>query len=147
MCTGPADALSLLTAAEFASRPDPGHPEELVRGKIVPLPHPDRRHGQICGRVILLFGRFQEDHDLGHVLSNGTGVITEQGPDTVRGADIAYYSYNLVPRGPMPADYGEEMPELIVEVRSSSERWPRILTKVAEYLNAGVLAVVMLDDD
>ncbi len=47
----------------------------------------------------------------------------------------------------MPKDYGAEPPELVVEVRSPSERWPKILTKIGEYLTAGVLAVVVLDDD
>jgi Uma2 family endonuclease len=146
MSTASTEAPMLLTAAEFARRPDPGHPEELVRGRIVPLPHPDRRHGQICSHVILRLGRFLEVHDLGHV-SNGTGVITEQDPDTVRGADIAFYSYQRAPKGPLPDDYGEQAPELVVAVRSRSDRWPKILTKVAECLNAGVLAVVVLDDD
>jgi Uma2 family endonuclease len=147
MSTASADASNLMTAAEFARRPDPGYPEELVRGEVVPLPHPDRRYGQICGRVVLVLGRFLEDHDLGHVVSNHSGLITEQGPDTVRGPAIAFYSYQRVPKGPMPADYGAEPPELVVEVRSPSDRWPKILAKVAEYLNARVLAVVVLDDD
>ena len=34
-----------------------------------------------------------DEHDLGHVLSNDSGVITERDPDTVRGADISFYSY------------------------------------------------------
>jgi Uma2 family endonuclease len=147
MSTVSADALNLLTAAEFARRPDPGYPEELVRGRIVPMPPPNRRHGQICNKTGRIFGNFAEEHDLGQVLSNDSGVITEQGPDTVRGADIAFYSYQRIARGPLPTDYGAEPPELIVEVRSPSDRWPKILAKVAEYLEAGVLAVVVLDDD
>jgi Uma2 family endonuclease len=74
-------------------------------------------------------------------------VITERGPDTVRGADIAYHSYKQVPKGPLPSDYGAEPPELTIEVRSPSDRWPKVLAKVAEYLDAGVLAVIVLDDD
>ncbi len=74
-------------------------------------------------------------------------MITEQGPDTVRGADVAFYSYRRIARGPLPKDYGTEPPELVVEVGSPSERWPKILTKIGEYLTAGVLAVVVLDDD
>ena len=35
----------LLTIEEFARRPGPGYPEELVRGRIEPLPLPKRRHG------------------------------------------------------------------------------------------------------
>jgi Uma2 family endonuclease len=147
MSTASAAAPTLMTAEEFARRPDPGYPEELVRGRIVPMPQPTRRHGQICSKSVRIFGNFAEGHDLGQVLSNDAGVITERGPDTVRGADVAFYSYHRIPRGPLPTDYGEEPPELIVEVRSPSERWPKVLAKVAEYLNAGVLAVVVLDDD
>jgi Uma2 family endonuclease len=147
MSTASADASNLMTAAEFARRPDPGHPEELVRGRIVPMPPPTRRHGQICSKSVRILGNFAEDHDLGQVLSNDSGVITEQGPDTVRGADVVFYSYRQIPKGPLPKDYGAEPPELVVEVRSPSDRWPKILVKVAEYLNAGVLAVVVLDDD
>jgi Uma2 family endonuclease len=147
MSTASAAAPTLMTAAEFARRHDPGYPEELVRGRIVPMSLPTRRHGQICAQTVYLYRRFLDDHDLGQVVSNDSGVITERGPDTVRGADVAFYSYNRISRGPLPADYGEVAPELVVEVRSPSDRWPKILTKVAEYLNAGVLAVVVLDDD
>jgi Uma2 family endonuclease len=136
-----------MTAEEFARRPDPGHPEELVRGRIVPMTVPDRRHGQICSMVVQILGVFAREHGLGHVLSNDSGVITERGPDTVRGADVAFYSYARLPRGPLPKAYGPEMPELIVEVRSKSDRWPKVLAKVAEYLDAGVSVVVVLDDD
>ena len=31
-----AETLGLLTAEEFGKRADPGHPEELVRGRVVP---------------------------------------------------------------------------------------------------------------
>jgi len=137
---------SLITAEQFAQRPDPGHSEELVRGKIVPLSHGSRRYGQICTRVIVLLSRHVEAHELGHVLSL-TGVITERGPDTVRGADVTFYSFARLPRGPLPASYGPEVPELILEVRSPSDRWPKVLAKVAEYLDAGVSFVVVLDDE
>ena len=137
---------TLLTAAEFARRPDPGYPEELVRGKIIRLSYGTARHGQICSETVLLLGRYLDDQDLGHLI-NKAGLITERDPDTVRGPDIAFYSYQRVPRGPMPNDYGTEPPELIVEVRSRSDRWSNVLAKVAEYLEAGVLAVVILDDE
>jgi Uma2 family endonuclease len=140
-------AESLLTAEQFAERPDPGYPEELVRGRVVALPQPNRRHGQICNKAGRILGNCAEEHDLGHVLSNGSGVITERDPDTVRGADFAFYSFDRLPRGSLPASYGPEVPELVIEVRSPSDRWPEVLRKVAEYLEAGVSVVVVLDDD
>ena len=82
----------LLTAEEFGRRPDPGYPEELVRGRIVRMPPPNRRHGQVCSRVVRVLGAYVDEQDLGHVLSNDSGVITERGPDTVRGPDVAFYT-------------------------------------------------------
>jgi Uma2 family endonuclease len=137
----------LLTAEEFGRRPDDGRPEELVRGKIVMSPPPNRRHGKVCSKADRIIGNFVEEHDLGHVLSNDSGVITERDPDTVRGADVAYYSYERLPKGPLPPAYGPEAPELVIEVKSPSDRGPAILQKVAEYLNAGVLYVTVLDPD
>ena len=67
MSTALVAAPILMTAAEYARRPDPGHPEELVRGRIMPMPQPNRRHGQICAQTVYLIRRYLDDHDLGHV--------------------------------------------------------------------------------
>jgi Uma2 family endonuclease len=142
-----ATAEALMTADEFGRRPDPGHPEELVQGRIINMPPPDRRHGYVCGEAYFLLRQFVGEHDLGRVLSNDSGIITERDPDTVRGADVAYYSYARLPKGPLPTGYGPEVPELVVEVRSAGDRWGEIHEKVAEYLRAGVLEVVVLDPE
>jgi Uma2 family endonuclease len=147
MATAPANPRPSLTAEQFAGRPDPGCPEELVRGRIVPIPPPGPRHGAVCNKVGRLLGNFIEDHDLGHILSNDSGIITQRGPDTVRGADIAFSSYGRLPKGPLPSTYPEVAPELVIEVRSPRDRWPKILIKVAEYLDAGSLLVVVLDPE
>jgi Uma2 family endonuclease len=138
-------AESLLTAEEYLALPENGIPNELVRGKIVPLYVPTPRHGQICGQVIFFIHRYLEDHDLGHLVCNDSGIITERAPDTVRGADIGFYSYKQVPPGPLPQGYLPVSPELVFEVRSPIDRWSAILTKVAEYLEAGVTVVCVLD--
>ena len=136
---------SLLTAEEYQAFPDNGIPNELVRGKIVPLYVPTPRHGQICGEIIFSLGRYLDDHDLGHLVGNDAGIITERDPDTVRGADIAFYSYNRVPPGPLPDGYLPVLPELVFEVHSPGDRWSYLLTKVGEYLAAGVTTVCVLD--
>lgn len=137
----------LLTAEEFADRPDSGRPEELVRGRIAPMTPPDRRHGYVCLKVGRVLADFVETHDLGRVLSDDSVVITERPPDTVRGADVCYYSFARLPRGRLAQGYGPEVPELVVEVRSPGDRWGAIQAKVGEYLRAGVLAVLVIDPD
>lgn len=37
------------------------------------------------------------------------------------------------------------VPELVFEVRSPTERWPRLISKAGEYLEAGVSVVCLLD--
>lgn len=138
-------AESLLTIKEYLSLPDTGVPNELVRGKVIPLYVPTPRHGQICGQIVYLLGRYLEEYDWGHLVCNDSGVITERNPDTVRGADVAFYSYQRVPRGPLPDEYFDVVPELIFEVRSPTDRWGAILAKVGEYLEAGVTVVCVLD--
>jgi Uma2 family endonuclease len=142
-----ATAEALMTAEEFALRADPGYPEELVRGRILPMPPPNRRHGVICSRVDRVLGNFVDENRLGRVLSNDSGVITERGPDTVRGADIAYYSYARLPKEADLDGYGPEVPEIIVEVRSPSELWSRLQNKIAEYLRVGVVTVLVIDPE
>src|SRR4051812_1645700 len=118
MSTASVTKSDLLTAEEFAERPDPGYPEELVRGRIVPMTVPKPRHGEICVEACFILKSWVRDHDLGRVLSNDSGVITQRGPDTVRGADVAFYSYTRVPKGPLPDRYLDVAPDLVVEVLS-----------------------------
>jgi Uma2 family endonuclease len=140
-------AEKLLTAEEYRLLPDDGQRTELVRGRIVPMNMPAPRHGQICGKLIRLLGRFLDEHDLGHLISNDAGVRTERDPDTVRGADVAFYSYQRLPRGPLPQGYLDVVPELVFEVRSPTDRWRDVMVKVIEYLDAGVTAVCVLDPE
>ena len=143
-----ATVASIMTADQYAALPDPhGYPTELVKGNLITMAPPRPRHGRICARVAYLLQRFLEDHDSGQVMSNDSGVVTERNPDTVRGADIAYYSYQRVPKGPLPAGLLDVAPELVFEVLSPTERWSDVQIKVAEYLDAGVLAICIVDDD
>jgi Uma2 family endonuclease len=138
---------AVLTAEQFAARPDPGYPEELVRGRIVPMPVPNPRHGEICGQAYFLLRIHIAAQDLGRLPSNDSGVVTERGPDTVRGAGVSFYGDARVPKGPLPDRYLDVPPDLVVEVLSPSDRWPKVLAKVAEYLDAGTTVVLVLDDE
>jgi Uma2 family endonuclease len=138
-------AEKLLTAEEYRLLPDNGQPTELIRGRIVPMNMPAPRHGYICGKIMRFLGKYLDEHDVGRIMCNDSGVVTERDPDTVRGADVAYYSYSRLPRGPFPEGYLDVVPELVFEVRSPSDRWRDVLAKVLEYLDAGVTLVCVLD--
>ena len=136
---------ALVTAQEFLHRSDGGAATELVRGRIVEMNRPYTSHGYLTMRVAFILQQYLQEHDIGRVGGADAGVVTEHDPDTVRGPDVAFYSYERIPRGPLPEGYWPAAPELVVEIRSSDDRWKDILRKAAEYLSAGVLTVAVAD--
>jgi Uma2 family endonuclease len=140
-----ATATRLITAEEYARLPDSGVPTELVRGEVVAMNMPFPRHGQLCVRISRVIGDFAEQRQLGHVLSNDAGIVTSRSPDTVRGGDVWYVSYEKFPAGPLPNSYLPVPPDIVFEVLSEHDRWPNVYAKVAEYLEVGVPVVCVVD--
>lgn len=141
-------ATALLTAEEYMALPDSfDGPTELVKGVLITMPPPWPRHGEICAQIVYLLKRYLDDCPIGRVLGNDSSMITERDPDSVRGPDVAYYSYARVPKGPLSRGLLSAAPELVFEVRSSSDRWSKLHEKIAEYLSAGVLSVFVMDDE
>ena len=89
----------LLTAEEFGrlASSDDGSHQELVRGAIVVSPPPKGPHGFSCSAVNGEIWSHLRDHPIGRVFGNDTGVVTETSPDTVRGPDVSYWSFERLP--------------------------------------------------
>jgi Uma2 family endonuclease len=96
-------------------------------------------------RIDYLMTQFVEQHRIGRIVVGDAGLVTQRDPDTVRGPDLAFYSYQRIPSGSLPDGYWPASPELVIEIRSESDRWKDILQKVAEYLSANVLSVAVID--
>lgn len=137
----------LLTAEQFRRLPDNGQLQELVRGKVEEMPPPKFRHGVVCGNIFYLIRTHADANHLGRVLPNDSGVVTERNPDTVRGPDVSFYSFDRIPKGQEPEGYPDVAPELVFEVLSPDDRWPQMQIKVGEYLAAGVNVVCVVDPD
>lgn len=142
-----ATATRPITAEEFARMPPTGVPTEPVRGEIVEMHIPKPRHGQVTGNIYYHLRQFAESDDLGHVVCNDAAIVVERDPDTVRRGDVWFIRYQKVPKGPLPWDCLEIPPDMVVEVKSEFDRWSDIHLKVAEYVNAGVAVVCVLDPD
>lgn len=138
-------AEKLMTVEEFAKLPPSNTLNELVRGRIVEMNRPKFRHGKIVSRICRILDEFVEARDLGHVTGGDAGIITQRDPDTLRGTDASFTSFQRLPEDVDLDNYVDAAPEIVFEVRSPSDRWSKILEKVAEYLNAGVLRVCVLD--
>jgi Uma2 family endonuclease len=141
-------AQTLLTAEEFAQRPDPadGSQEELVRGVVITMLQPGFDHGLVQGRVYGLLDQHVRPRRVGRVTIE-SGVITERDPDTVRGPDVAYWSAERVPLDQRPRGYPDATADICVEVLSPSNRAAQMDDKVREYLDRGVRLVWVVDPD
>jgi Uma2 family endonuclease len=135
----------LLTADDYLRRPDRGERRELRRGVVVVMNPPGFRHGEVCSNVHYYVDTFVRQQQIGRTLSNDSGILTERDPDTVRGADISYYSYQRVPKGHSPVGYAGASPEIVFGVVSPTNTRLEINEKTAEYLNVGVKVVCIVD--
>jgi Uma2 family endonuclease len=135
-----------LSIEEFLARHGDTPRVELIQGVVKEYPMPGLEHGKICMKIGALIFNHVEARDLGHVMSNDSFVRT--GRDSVRGADVLFYSYERLPKGqPIPRTMHQQVPDLVVEVKSPSDNWTELFGKVVEYLRAGVRVVVLLDPE
>lgn len=139
----------LLTADDFLRQHGGETCVELVRGQVVRYPMPGGPHGYICNNASALITPFVREHGLGRVFSNDTFTRTraKETTSTLRGPDVAFVSYARLPKGPIPEGPLPVSPDMVIEVRSPTDRIPQLSSKASEYLDAGVTVVLVLDPD
>ncbi len=143
---------ALMTAEEMLTYDVPNKRIELVRGRVVVRDLPGLRHGEHAVRITVALSNFLSgDRETsgatqtrGRVFTCDSGFVLARNPDTVRGPDVAYVSRERMP-GPVPKGYGEFGPDLVVEIRSPSDRAGAVLAKVGDYLDAGSRLVWVVD--
>lgn len=140
------------TAERLLGYQVPGKRLELVRGQLLVREPAGVRHGDIGLRLAhRLLSHLERERDAGivpqlrgTVLGPDTGFVLERAPDTVRAPDVSFVLAGRLP-DPLPNGFGDLAPDLVVEVRSPSDRPGAILSKVGEYLAAGTQLVWVID--
>jgi Uma2 family endonuclease len=131
----------LLTAEEFMAA-DLGEGNfELVRGKVVFIPPGTPEHGLHCGNVCFALESYGRKTSYGYAISNSCPVLTERGPDTVRGIDVCFYSHARWPRSQLGKGLPPVPPDVAVEVFSSGNRPGEMIKRVSEYQEIGTLMI------
>ena len=137
-----------MTAEEFfewANRPENEAKQyELDAGEVVEVPSPIRWHGYYCWLVIKVLGEYVTRRGVGYLLTNDTGIIVERKPDTLRGTDVMVFLRHAK-LADFKNKYVEDVPDLIVEVVSPSDRPKQLNRRVAQYLRRGVPLVWLID--
>jgi Uma2 family endonuclease len=135
----------LMTAEQFMSADLGDGTFELVRGEVIKVPPPMPEHGRVCGNVFYALETYGRQTGRGYALPNDSAVLTERDPDTVRGADVSFYSNARWPRAQVGAGLPPVPPDLVAEVMSRGSRPGRLTKKISEYLEAGVSMVWVVD--
>lgn len=139
-----------MTAEEFydwANRPEnQGTRYELENGKVIEMPSPGVRHGTVGWLLSLIVGQYLFRRGAGHAASNDSGLIVRRNPDTVRGPDLMVF---LDPHhyDNLEEKYTERVPQLVVEVRSPTDRQGKTLRRIEQYHKRGVPLVWLLDPE
>jgi Uma2 family endonuclease len=136
---------TLLTAEDFAKIAPLLGPCELVKGEIVHMAPGGLEHSEVSTNITLLLGVYVRRKRLGRVLSNEAGIVVAKDPDTVRGADVAFISYERLPKGQRFRSFLRHRPELVVEVLGEDQSWEKMNEKVADYHAFGVDLVWVAD--
>ncbi|MGH7169828.1 MAG: Uma2 family endonuclease [Gemmataceae bacterium] len=141
---------TLMTVSEFwdwVHRPENRDRHfELERGKVVEVSRPGELHGVVCANVGWILGGYIRQRRKGYVCGNDTGVIWECDPDTVKGPDVIFYDVNRS-FGELNPKWTEEVPTLVVEVRSPNDRMSKINRRIEQYLTWGVPLVWLVDPE
>jgi len=139
--------LPLITAEEFFERFGDSGGCELVDGRIQEMPMPGGIHGKVCLNVGFHLKLYLMRNPIGHAMSNDTFVLLKRDPDTMRGPDICYVSFDKIPQNALPSGALSIPPELIFEVLSPSDTVKATTSKIQEYLTAGVTVGILLNPD
>jgi Uma2 family endonuclease len=138
---------TLTTATEFETICRQLGSCELIRGEVIHLSPGGFGHSRLSINVAFALEDWARAEQHGRVLTNEAGIIVEVGPDTVRGADVAFISYQRLPKGQRVQGFLAVPPELVVEIIGKGQGWREMVEKVGEYLRMGVDRVWVIDPD
>jgi Uma2 family endonuclease len=132
-----------MTADQLFALGDIG-PCELIRGELIHMSPTGYDHGRISSKIDRALGNFVESRKLGQVLTSEAGFLITQNPDTVRAPDVAFVRAERHPPGGQKKFF-PGAPDLAVEVLSPDDRASEVNSKVQDWLDAGTVAVLVVD--
>lgn len=134
-----------MTAQELLDMPQDCFRYELVRGELRKMPPAGYAHGKYELSISASLAVHVKAGGLGDTCGAETGFMLGSDPDHVRAPDAAFVRRERAEAvGDVPGFF-PGAPDLAVEVISPSDRYTEVEEKVADWLAAGTLAVIVVD--
>ena len=134
-----------MTAEELLDMPDDGFRYELVRGELRKMPLAGHVHGKHAASIGVSLAVHVKANGLGVVYASGTGFKLASNPDHVRAPDAAFVRRERAEAVGDATGYFPGVPDLVIEVVSPSDRYAEVDEKVADWLDAGAQAGVVVN--
>jgi Uma2 family endonuclease len=134
--------MRLYTAEEYADLDDDRR-TELVRGVLQVREPLGLAHGFTAAEIARAIANYLDTHPIGVAFARA-GYVTERDPDTVRGPNVSYMTYERA-KGVKGFGFAQIAPDLAVELLSPSNEPRDIAQKVAEYFAMGARLVWVAD--
>jgi Uma2 family endonuclease len=119
---------------------------ELIEGRLRVMCAAGFEHGRVAATAGYLLANHVHTTGSGVTLGAETGFILARDPDTVRAPDAAFVSNARVDAiGITPGFWPGGAPDLAIEVVSPEDSRPYVRAKALNWLDAGAIAVLVLD--
>ncbi|MBD0394551.1 MAG: Uma2 family endonuclease [Microcoleus sp. C1-bin4] len=116
---------------------------ELEDGRLLVMGPSDIVSSEISSILIRLLGNWVYPRRLGRVFDSAGGFIM---PDTnVKAPDVSFVRAARLRQS--PRYFGELVPDLVVEIKSQSDRIKPIETKVLKFIELGAIVGILIDPD
>ena len=116
---------------------------ELEEGHILVMGPSDIQSSEIGAELIRLLGNWVKPRRLGRVFDSSGGFIL---PNTdLRAPDVSFVSADRLRRS--KRYFAELVPDLVVEIKSQSDRISKLKNKIKLFLEAGARVAILIDPD
>jgi Uma2 family endonuclease len=132
-----------LTLEEFLKLPEGDITYELIDGEAKPKMSPKRFHSRLTLALSLLLSQWGENY--GEVGIEWAVTLTRNGKSWVPVPDLLYISNSRLPDDNITDEACPVPPELVIEIISPGQIFAEMTEKAADYLQAGVLRVWVVD--
>ncbi len=134
-----------VTAEDLLRMPDDGFRYELIQGELKKMPPAGYVHGESAMSIGISMGNHVKANGLGSVYAAETGFLLASNPDHVRAPDAAFVRRERREAVGDAPGFFPGAPDLAIEVVSPNDRYAEVDEKVADWLEAGTLAVVVVN--
>ncbi len=121
----------------------PDYQMELVGGEIIFMSPSGLESDEVAAAIVAQLRNWVRPRKLGRVIASSGGFRLPNADEDIRTPDVSFIRAEKLPRS--TEDYAELVPDLIFEVKSKSDKLPKLRQKIQEFIELGTFVGVLVD--